>query len=180
MTPPTIRLLTPEDAPVYSRLRREMLRDSPLAFAASESSDVGVDPEKMAKRLAEPGNIIVGAFDGGALVGVAGMFRQHHPKMAHRAHVWGVYVTPAARRRGVGEAIMNAVIETARAWPGVDSIGLSVSAGTHHARKLYERLGFVSWGLEPGALRWEGAAYDEVHMCLQLVQGPTQATSART
>lgn len=180
MTPPTIRTLTPEDAPAYSRLRREMLRDSPLAFAASESSDVGVDPEKMAQRLADAGNRIVGAFESEALVGVAGVMRQHHPKMAHRAYIWGVYVTPSARGRGIGEGVMRAAIECAQSWPGVDSIGLSVSARTHHARRLYERLGFVAWGVEPGALRWEGEAYDEVHMCLRFSDPGRDVTSART
>ncbi|MBX3401836.1 MAG: GNAT family N-acetyltransferase [Phycisphaeraceae bacterium] len=163
----TIRHLTADDAPAYAVLRREMLRDSPLAFAASESTDVAIDPAKVAQRLAEPGVVIVGAFGGGALVGVASLMRQPHPKMAHRAYVYGVYVTPSWRGRGVGEGVMRAAIDAARAWPDVDSIGLSVSAATVHARRLYERLGFAAWGVEPGALRWEGRAYDEVHMCLQ-------------
>lgn len=168
MPEPTIRPLTPDDAAAYAVLRREMLRDSPLAFAASESTDVGVDAVKMAQRLSDPASRILGAFAAGALVGAAGVMRQPHPKMAHRAYIWGVYVTPEFRGRGVGEMIMRAAIDTARAWPDVDSVGLSVSAETHRARRLYERLGFVAWGVEPGALRWEGRAYDEVHMCLSL------------
>src|SRR5690606_25761571 len=121
--------LTPEDAPAYVALRREMLADSPWAFAASPEEDVALDPAFVAMQVQEPGQAIIGAFDGGvALQAVAGVYRQRHPKMAHRAHIWGVYVTPGARGRGLGRQVMSLALEVARSWPGVTSAGLSASA----------------------------------------------------
>lgn len=163
-----VRALTAADVPAFVELRREALRDSPWAFAASEESDVGINAELMRQRIAEPGQAIVGAFDGVRLVGIAGMVRNRHGKMAHRAAVWGVYVTPSARGRGVAEAVMRELIRTARTWPGLDSVSLQVSARADSARRLYERLGFRRWGVEPAALRLDGVAYDEAHMVLML------------
>lgn len=166
-----IRLLGPEDAAACVVLRREMLADSPWAFAASPEDDRGLDAAELAKSLAQTGFIIVGAFDSGAagarLIGTAGANLPRHAKMAHRAHIWGVYITPSARGKGAGTLLMRTVLEHIRAWPGVNSAGLSASVNSPGAIRLYERVGFRIWGIEPAALITGGRAYDEVHMvCL--------------
>lgn len=144
-----------------------MLADSPWAFAASESDDAGLNADGVAASLARPGYAIAAAvLTGGTLAAAAGVAVPRHIKMAHRAHIWGVYVTPPERRRGLGEQVVRLAVETARQMPGVTSAGLSVSARTPSARRLYERLGFRAWGLEPGALVINGQAFDEVHMVL--------------
>jgi len=63
---------------------------------------------------------------------------------------------------------MGAAIETARSWPGVDYVGLSVSVRSQAALRLYQRLGFVVWGTEPDVARVGGTDYDEVHLALRL------------
>jgi RimJ/RimL family protein N-acetyltransferase len=165
MSDTIVRPLAASDTEAYIRLRREMLADSPWAFAASPEDDFGLDPALLTARLAEPGQAIVGAFDGsGRLVGATGVYRDRHRKMSHRARIWGVYVTPVARGRGLGARIMSAAMDIARSWPGITSAGLSVSVRSEEARRLYERLGFKPWGVEPGALMLDGRAYDEIHM----------------
>lgn len=161
----TIRALTPADAAIYIALRREMLLDSPWSFSSSPEDDQGLKPEFITARLVEPGQAIVGAFeDDGRLVGAAGLRRHTSLKMAHRAHIWGVYVTPAARGRGIAAQVMERTLDIARSWPGVNSVGLSASVRSEAARHLYEKLGFVAWGREPAALTIDGKAYDEFHM----------------
>lgn len=167
-----VRSVVPDDVASYVALRREMLRAEPWAFAASEDADVGCDEAKMRERLAEPGQALIGAFEaqgaGEALIGAAGVLRNRHAKMAHRATIWGVYVTPRARGLGVGAALIGAVLDVAKSWPGVDSVGLCVSARGQAAQRLYARMGFVAWGCEPGAMVVDGVAYDEVHMLRRL------------
>ncbi len=168
VVPIIVRALNAADVPAFVSLRREALRDSPWAFAASEESDVGVNAELMTQRIAEPGQVIVGAFDADRLIGMAGMVRNRHGKMAHRAAVWGVYVTPSARGRGAAEAILRELLRIARTWPGLDSVSLQVSARAEGAKRVYERLGFKQWGVEPAALRLDGIAYNEAHMIVML------------
>lgn len=162
------RPLTPDDVHAYVALRREMLRDSPHAFSASEGHDKGLDAEHLRAMLAGPGYAIAGVFDEGSLVGAAAVVMSHHAKRAHRAHVWGVYATPAARGKGVGERLLREVSRIAAGWEGVTSLGLSVSVRSPAARRLYEKVGFRAWGVEPGCLRLAGELIDEVHMVADL------------
>lgn len=178
-----IRPLTPADAAAYMALRREMLEDAPWAFAASPETDVALDPESLAEILAgEPGRAIIGAIDprgdGHDLLAAAGIYRDRHPKMAHRARIWGVYTTPSARGRGLAARVITAAIDLARSWAGVSSIGLSASERSTDAIRLYRRLGFEPWGTEPAAVVLDGHAYAEVHMVLFLE--PEQPSSSPT
>jgi RimJ/RimL family protein N-acetyltransferase len=164
-----IRRLQPADAASYAELRREMLHDSPWAFAASPTDDRGVDPDRVRATLADPAHAIVGAWTPeGRLVSVAGVHRNGHTKMAHRVHIWGVYTTPAARGQGACFLVLQELLRLATTWPGVTSAGLSVSIRSPGALALYRKLGFRAWGTEPGALMIDGVAYDEVHMVTDL------------
>jgi RimJ/RimL family protein N-acetyltransferase len=163
-----VRRLNPSDAAAYVLLRREMLDDSPWAFAASAADDLGLDAAHIGTQLGTPTFALIGAFDAGQLIGATGLHLPRHVKMAHRAHIWGVYVTPSQRGMGTGAALMTLALEVARAWPGVTSAGLSVSIRSPEAQRLYERMGFLAWGREPDALRLDGRAYDEIHMVVDL------------
>ena len=162
-----LRLLQPHDAPEYAELRRAMLMDTPWAFASAPED--GISIELIAGRLGEPFNVIVGAFDGhGRLVGSCGLVRERKVKMNHRAMIWGMYVQPAFRGQGMGERLLREAIGVARGWSGVTVVTISVGARSEAARRLYERVGFVAWGLEPCVLRWDEVMYDEIHLQLRL------------
>lgn len=84
---------------------------------------------------------------GFALLGVRG----------RRGWIGGTGVVPAARRRGVGDAVMRAVLDEARRL-GLDEVWLEVLVQNEPARRLYEELGFEHVrGLE----LWELQAGDE-------------------
>lgn len=168
MTGVRLRRLRGDDAREYVRLRREMLLDTPHAFASSPEDDLASDEVETRRRLDESENAVFGAWEGETLVASAGVYRARHLKAAHRATVWGVYVSPAWRGRGVGEAVMRGAIEVARSWPGVEVLGLSASVRSLDAVRLYERMGFERWGIEPDAMRIAGESVDEVYLQLRL------------
>jgi ribosomal protein S18 acetylase RimI-like enzyme len=64
------------------------------------------------------------------------------------AQLFGMWVAPEARGRGVGELLVNALIERAGDRP----IVLCVAETAPAARRLYERLGFTPTGTT-GTLR---------------------------
>ncbi|HYE61636.1 MAG TPA: GNAT family N-acetyltransferase [Phycisphaerales bacterium] len=164
-----IRRLTAADTGAYAALRREGLADTPHAFTASDGDDPGQDEAGVARSLAGPGYAIFGAFAAdGRLVGAAGINRETRLKRAHRAWVWGVYVTPAFRGRGLARGLVGACVDAAKGWDGVHRVQLSVSATSDTARRVYESLGFVAWGTEIDALRTGGKSYDEVYMSLAI------------
>lgn len=163
-----IRILREEDAEAYARLRREALLDSPLAFTSSPADDFALSPETLREHLQQASDsVILGAFDDD-LVAVVGAFRDRHVKASHRVHVWGMYVTPSHRRRGIAAELLRGVIDHARSLPGISWVLLSVSSAAPDARRLYERFGFEWWGTEPDALRYDGKSVVENHMALRL------------
>lgn len=160
-----LRELTPDDADAYRPLRLEALRTAPSAFASSFEEESVRDPAITRERLrAGPDGATFGAFQDGDLVGICSIFRLPRLKERHKAYLVGMYVAPAARRTGVGRALVAAVIDRARAMPGLRQVLLGVEAGNGPARALYEAFGFEAFGYEREALIVDGVAYDEVHM----------------
>lgn len=165
-----IRALTPDDAPTYVSLRREMLLDSPWSFCAAPETDRGSNIAIMTEDLGKSGFKVFGAFEHNALRAVAGMIRETNPKFAHIVTIWGVYCTPSARRRGLARAVVSQAIAAARTWSGVARVRLAVSSRAPGAQRLYESLGFEAWGTEPDSVRIDGSSYAEIHMSLRLNQ----------
>ncbi len=165
-----IRPLNASDALAYSTLRREMLADSPWAFAASPGDGAAGDPAAFVQWISQPDHTALGILDDDAprLLGAASMYRLPRLKLAHRAYIEGVYVTASARNRGLATALLTSALDLARSWPGITSVGLSVSENSPAAQRVYERVGFKAWGREPGALVTGGRAYDEIHMVANL------------
>jgi GNAT superfamily N-acetyltransferase len=164
----TIRLLTVDDADAWAHARLEALTAHPLMFGATPPGSASELLGMFRERVTQHESVIVGALRDSQLDGVVGVVRQPGLKERHKAVVWGVYVAPSTRSRGLGHALLNAAITHARSWPGLEQLHLSVSEVPEHARPLYERVGFVAWGREPRALVWNGISVDETHMVLDL------------
>jgi ribosomal protein S18 acetylase RimI-like enzyme len=158
-----------------------MLVESPWSFGASPDDDQALDPVWLGDTLRDEQSAIfaieapaVGSAGGGrtaagtTLVAAAGIVRMKGPKFAHRARVWGVFVEPEHRGRGLGRAVTEAAVAAARGWAGVDYVDIAVSANAPAAEHLYRRLGFVAWGRESEATEHAGRRHDEIHMTLRL------------
>jgi GNAT superfamily N-acetyltransferase len=169
MTPTiTIRKLNEDHAEAWAALRREALATEPLVFGQAAPADPAELVQFIRARLREPEVAVFGAFAEDTIVGIVGIRRNIGVKERHKVSVWGMYVTPANRRSGVGEKLIQASIELARSWTGVEQVHLAVSETAKEARRLYERMGFHEWGVEPRALCWQGRCVDEAHMTLRL------------
>jgi GNAT superfamily N-acetyltransferase len=136
----TIRLATEEDLPAVVRL---------FATADGNARDQGQDMAPLdpgyAAALREMGRdnqLVVAASDQG-VVGVFQLTFLRH--VAHRgaliAQVEAVYVDPARRGHGVGEAMMRWAIEEAERR-GCYRIQLTSNKTRTRAHAFYERLGF--------------------------------------
>ena len=163
-----VRRLTVEDAASFMSVRREALEADPLAFSASVEDDFALAPEFVQRSLAnEAEQAVFGYFEGDRLRGIVGLVRASKVKQRHAAVVWGMYVSAAARRRGVGRALLDAAVKQARAW-GLEQVQLSVTDAAPEAKRMYQAAGFKSWGHQPRTLGWRGRFVDESHMVLDL------------
>lgn len=166
-----IRRLTAVDAHVYEGLRLEALEREPLAFSESVEEHRAITIESIAQRLGanqeNAESFVLGAFTEDLFVGMAGFARFTGPKKQHKALIWGVYVKPEWRRKGIARVLLSEIVNRAKAIPGVEQILLSVAAEQTAAKKLYESLGFETYGREPRTLKVEDRYVDEDLMILR-------------
>jgi [ribosomal protein S18]-alanine N-acetyltransferase len=97
------------------------------------------DSKAIADLLAGPGVFVFASDDGFVMV----------RSVAGEAEILTLAVTPAARGKGLGRALLQAAISKARA-AGAQTMFLEVGADNPAARALYASLGFVKVGDRKG------------------------------
>lgn len=160
-----IRRLEAPDAPVFREIRLEALRLAPEAFSSSFEAECTQPIDWFANRLGK--SITFGAFRGAQLVGTAGLVLSDRQKEAHKGTLVGMYVCPDARRTGVGRRLVETILESAKGR--LEQVQLAVVSNNTSALRLYERLGFVQYGLERRALKLADRYFDEIRMAKDLV-----------
>jgi RimJ/RimL family protein N-acetyltransferase len=164
-----VRLLAAGDAAAYRALRLAALASAPEAFGASLDEEAARPLDWFVERIAPaPPSRVYGAFAGDDLVGMAGFLANGSGKKRHIGLLWGVYLAPAQRGRGVAAALVGAVV--AHAAQHVVILRADVGTGNAAARRLYERLGFRCYGIQPKALRIDGVFHDEAMLALDFLQ----------
>jgi GNAT superfamily N-acetyltransferase len=132
------------ESAVLRALRLRALADAPSAFVATLADEPARDEEHWRRLVADAvvgdqGTIVV-AVDSGRWVGMAaGRWFERERGIVH---LWGLWVDPAARAAGTGEALVGAVRDWA-APRGATFIRLGVIEPAHALRRFYGRLGFV-------------------------------------
>jgi L-amino acid N-acyltransferase YncA len=150
-----IRSATPDDAAAIARIYNQGIEDR-LATLETQPRT----PEERVEWLAARGPrhpVLVASDDDGAVVGW-GSLNQFNPRPAYDHVVdFSVYVGREQRGRGIGDALLRALEERARAL-GYHKMVLAAFPHNAPGMRLYERHGFSTVGIyrEQGMLdgRW--------------------------
>jgi ribosomal protein S18 acetylase RimI-like enzyme len=149
----------------------EAYEQQPDAFTSSVSERAGLPLSWWASRLktgAAATEQVLGAFRNVQLSGVVGVSFQAREKIQHKATVFGMYVPSQWRRQGIGQQLIQAALAQARRRPGVRVTQLTVTQGNRTALALYQRNGFVQFGLEPFAVAVGHSFISKIHMWCDL------------
>lgn len=157
-----VRRLSAGDGAVLRDVRLRALAEAPHAFSSSYEREAAYDDELWASRAAanERGAVFV-ALERGAPLGMAG---GHYRAAGDEIpELWGTWVDPEARRRGVARELVEAVAAWARE-SGARRLRTAVTDAeiSRPAAELYRALGFVDSG-EREPLR-SGSALEAVAM----------------
>jgi GNAT superfamily N-acetyltransferase len=120
-------------------VRLAALKDAPYAFGSKYEREVHAHEGNWRKRLAGRSQFV--AELDGTVAGTAGGIASDDPNAA----LISMWVAPAARGKGVGEALVHAVLDWARG-EGYPAIRLWVTDGNDAAERLYLRCGFTRTG----------------------------------
>jgi ribosomal protein S18 acetylase RimI-like enzyme len=139
-----VRRATPADAVEITRLRRLMFVSMGVDGDAVDWEPACIEFFERHLGGADVVAMVVDAPDGSGLAasGVIELSRQIPSPRAPRgtsAYISTISTDTRWRRRGMAAAVMDALIDVARA-AGTDNVELHA---THEGRPLYERLGFV-------------------------------------
>jgi RimJ/RimL family protein N-acetyltransferase len=168
-----IRRLVAADAATYRAMMLDAYATHRVEFTSTRAEREGQPMGWWEKRIgdAHSATTAFGAFDGDTLVGTAALEFETREKTRHKATLIGMYVSERARGGGVGRQLVEAAKTAARGREGINLVKLTVTEGNEAAQQLYERCGFVVFGIEPRAMFAEGEYRGKVHMWCDLRVG---------
>jgi ribosomal protein S18 acetylase RimI-like enzyme len=154
-----LRVLTPDDWPLWRELRLAALAEAPRAFGSrlADWQGAGDRVERWRARLAIPGSHNLVVLLDGRPAGMASGVPGDEDGTAELISMW---VSPAARGRGVGDRLIGEVESWARRVP-VRLLRLAVAPDNDAALNLYLRNGFRPTG-EAGDLMSDGVRTERV------------------
>ncbi len=141
-----IRKITTEDWELLRAVRLEALSSSPEAFSSKHADALKISEEEWKKQLADPHNSFFLVFDGERPVGMARLSTKQPELPTNAALIASVYVNEEMRGKGVGRALIDAVIVHAKSIDGISGLQLSVRQTQQTAMNLYQSLGFKNVG----------------------------------
>jgi ribosomal protein S18 acetylase RimI-like enzyme len=155
----TIRPIALADIEAFAALTNLVMRERQyMAFLEGFPID---EAAAFVARNLRLGNPQLVADDAGRVVGWCDIRRETIPVYAHCGHL-GMGLYPDYRGRGLGERLIRAALDAARA-AGFERIELSVYGRNTRAAALYRRVGFVHEGTRVRGKKVDGQ-YDDVHM----------------
>lgn len=112
----------------------------------------------------DPDNFVFGAFRGTELAAIAGFRRGDREKTRHRGEIVQVFVDSELQGRNVGELLVRAVVEAVFSNPEIESLELSLVADNDKAKRLYEKVGFKTYGIRHGYFKHGERYWDQRFM----------------
>ena len=161
----------------YRALMLEAYDLHPQAFTSSVRERAVMPLSWWEARLTSKYDVLFGAFADGQLAGIVGLAFEPREKARHKATLFGMYVSGRVRQRGVGFELVQAALAEAQKHAGLRVVQLTVTAGNDAAFKLYQRCGFIQYGLEPLAVRVGEDYLDKIHMWREVQTASTLQTA---
>ena len=145
----TIRLAEARDAQAVAMMSRDFI-EAGLGWK--------YDAARVMRAIRDRDTLVVVACEGGKGVGPASLSRGAITGFAimefgdERAHLVLLAVRPSHRRLGIGQRLLDWLLESARC-AGMASIHLELRANNDAARRFYRAMGFYETVLVPGYYR---------------------------
>jgi len=156
--------LNPEDWKKFRDLRLEALKEDSVAFGSSYEEKAEQSDEEWQQKLKNPKNLVIAAFDNSQIIGMVCAYQEKGEKLKHIAYVWGVYLRKDYRGKGIGEKLMEALLDEIAKNKEIEKLNLNVNTSQQSAVKLYEKMGFQIVGTFHKEMKIDGKYFDDYAM----------------
>lgn len=144
----------------FRQFRIESLKIEPEAFGSSAEEEESYEPEIWKERI----HNVIFATQTDRIVGMLSCVIRNRVKTRHIADIFGVFVLPAFRRRGIANRLLSEAISYIEEHPEVTKIQLTVNSDQLPAVGLYSKNGFMPVGQLKAELKIGNMFYDETIM----------------
>lgn len=162
-----IRQLTENDWREFSEVRLTALKTDPHVFGSNYAKESKMTEADWRGRLASKDNAIFLIYDDDSPVGMTGVSIDWNDPTKRSALLWGSWLAPEARGRGLSELMYQTRIEWAKRQPTIEKIIVSHRASNLSSKFANQKHGFV-FTHKTERLWTDGASDDEIFYELNL------------
>ena len=138
------------EAKDFRLIRLECLKTFPGKMGTS-IEDEAEKPKLYFEELIERESaeaMFYGAFEDAGLIGIAGFVRGDRIKTQHLGEIVAMYVKPGFQGHKVGENLLRALLKSVFDLKIIEQVYLTVFDDNIQAVRLYERIGFETFGVQ--------------------------------
>jgi RimJ/RimL family protein N-acetyltransferase len=137
-----IRPFKPEEWDAYKTIRLKALDTDPRSFGESLSEAKAKPDDHYKERVSNPNGALFGIFHNADLIGVTGIVVDKDDPSGATAKLWGSWLEPSWRGKGLSRKMYEARINWAKAQPGVKRVIVSHRKSNNISKKANQRWGF--------------------------------------
>jgi ribosomal protein S18 acetylase RimI-like enzyme len=161
IVPIVVRTIETNDLEAFYKLRMKAITEEPFSFGADISKWKALSLAAVETAVSTPdGSFVLGAYDEETLCGFLCFSIKSPKSCSHKGILWGMYVSPQFRGRGIGSSLLNQLKSICKSR-GTVAINLVVFESNKTARSLYLKNGFTQFAVERQACKIDGILLDE-------------------
>ena|SRR6218665_3815974 len=164
----TCRQLTESDWSLLRQVRLHALKNDPAVFGSTYSKESGYDEAKWRSWIANPDYGIWILQDGEMPIGMTGIGMDRDDPARQSCYIWGSWIEPAYRGRGLADLLYECRLEWARNHPTVTQVLASCRASNRASFRANQRHGFVHTHTVADAPWPDGGVEDKPYFKLAL------------
>ncbi|WP_409273306.1 GNAT family N-acetyltransferase [Neobacillus sp. SCS-31] len=164
-----IREAAAVDAEAVLKYTQEILADTPYLMTTAEEFTQTVSQQKewLARMAEDPNKLVIVAELNGMIIGFLDFHNGNRVRNMHQG-AFGMSVKRDYRNKGVGKALLNALLEWATRNPSIEKVTLEVFADNANAIALYKKMGFEMEGIKRKSAKTD-AGYHNLFLMAKFV-----------
>jgi RimJ/RimL family protein N-acetyltransferase len=139
----TIRKFEESDWPLLKEIRLKALKSDPGVFGSNYAAESVMTDDEWISWLINPDAVSFGVFDENKIIGMTGIAIHRDDPTRKTAILWGSWLEPEYRGKGISEKMYKARIEWAKEHPACEKIVVSHRASNIASKYANQKHGFI-------------------------------------